>query len=223
MKWLVWLLILLNVALFGYFQLSEMQAAGARQGHEPIQAEQIKLLAKEQLAALVESAPVKPPEDTAVPMPETPACYEWGSFPATSVPRVRNVLQQLGLEFSVRQTEEKQAVRYWVYIPPLASLQEAQARSDALLALGVAETFVVQEVRWRNAISLGIFSDKASADRLTQELRNRGVLDVVSGIRNQERDQSSFLIKNLAPGRVEEISRLRPDFPYAELSPAACQ
>ena len=39
MKWLVWLLVLLNVALLGYFQLSGMQTEGVRPGHEPVLAE----------------------------------------------------------------------------------------------------------------------------------------------------------------------------------------
>lgn len=223
MKWLVWLLVLLNVALLGYFQLSGMQAESVRQGHEPVLAEQMTLLSKEQLAAMTELSPGTGAGETTVPLADALACYEWGSFPAASVPRARSILEQLGLEFTVHQTAATEAIRYWVYIPPLKSQQEAEARSDALRLLGVAETFVVEEARWRNAISLGIFSDKTLATRLAQELRSRGVLDVVSEVRNQGGGQSSFLIRELSAARAEGIGAHRPDFPYMELKQVACQ
>lgn len=223
MKWPVWLLILLNIALFGYFWLTGMQADGVRPGHEPIQPEQMTLLSKEQQALMAESSPNTETVGASVPLAETLACYAWGSFPAASVTKARNILEQLELEFTVHQTAAKEAVRYWVYIPPLKSQQEAQARSDALRQLGVAETFVVQEARWRNAISLGIFSDKTLATRLAQELRGRGVLDVMSEVRNQGGGQSSFLIRELSATRAEEIGAHKPDFPYMELKQIACQ
>lgn len=215
MKKLVWILILLNVALFGYFRLGEMAASGTP-GREPLAAERLQLLSPEQLAALPKSAPPEAAPADAL------ACYEWGGFSDAYVPRASSVLEQLGLEFSVKQVAANAAARYWVYIPPLKSLQEAQARSNALHALGIRDVFIVQDARWRYAISLGIFRDEAPAARLAQELRSRGVGDVASGARSGSAAQNSFLIKNMLMSRAGEIERLRPDFPEAELRQIAC-
>lgn len=214
MKWLVWILIVFNVVLFGYPRLSEMAASG-QPGQAPLQAERMQLLTPEQLAAIPESAPATPVDSL--------ACYEWGSFPDASVARARNVLDQFGLEFSVKQMTAGEAVRYWTYIPPLKSLQEAQVRSNALSAMGIKDIYVVQDARWRYAISLGIFRDEAPAARLAQELRNRGVRDAVSGTRSAEGGQNSFMIRNMLVSRAQEIDRLKPDFPYAELRQTACE
>lgn len=218
MKWLVWLLILLNVVLFGYFKLSEPQPPGMQPGHEPIQSESLKILTPEQLAALPQ-----PPPAVAAPAAPPLACYEWGSFPAGSVPRARNILDKFGLGSELRVIAPQEAVRYWVYIPPRRNMQAAQARVNELAALGVQESFVVQEQQLRYAISLGVFRDEASASRLAEEVRSRGVKDVVQDIRNQEAGQSVFLIKNVTAGMAEEIGKLRPDFPHSELRPVACQ
>jgi hypothetical protein len=110
-----------------------------------------------------------------------------------------------------------------VYIPPRRSLRAAQARIEELRTLGVAETFIVQEAQWRNAISLGIFKDEALATHFADDLRSRGVNDVVKAARNQEGGQSVIYIRNAPGNTAEEIRKYKPDFPYAELKPTVCQ
>lgn len=222
MKWVAWLLIVLNIALFGYFRLSEPQVAGIRPGHEPIQPESMKILTPEQVDAMPIAPAVQ--ENTAPPVPEHAAgCYEWGSFPAISVARARNILEKFGLEANVRIIAPQEAVRYWVYIPPRKNMQDAQARIDELRALGIEETFVVQEPQWRYAISLGVFKEEALATRLAEDVRSRGIANVVKAVRNQENGQSVFYLKDVTDSQAAEIGKFKPDFPSSELKPVACQ
>jgi hypothetical protein len=222
MKWLVWLLLILNVVLFGYFKLSEPMPKGTQPGHEPVQAESMQILTPEQLAAL-------PKAPSAIGAPASPeavqqvACYEWGSFPSGSVARARRVLEKFGLETNVLVVAPQEAIRYWIYIPPLKNLKAAQARSDELRFRGVQDSFIVQEAQWRYAISLGVFKEEAGAIQLQEEMRSRGVLDAVKGVRNDESGQSVFLIKNVTAGVAEEIGKFRPDFPSSEIRQVPCQ
>jgi hypothetical protein len=222
MKWFVWLLLILNVVLFGYFKLSEPMPKGIQPGHEPVQADSMKILTPEQLSALPKTSPVT--DATALPVAvQQVACYEWGSFTSASVTRARHILEKFGLETHVLVVAPQEAMRYWLYIPPLKSLRAAQTRNDQLRSLGVAESFIVQEPQWRYAISLGVFKEEAGAIQLQEELRSRGVLDAVKGVRNDESGQSVFVIKNMTAGVAEEVGKFRPDFPSSELRQVACQ
>jgi hypothetical protein len=222
MKRFIWLLLILNIVLFGYFKLSEPVPKGIQPGHEPVQADSIQILTPEQLSAL----PKTPSATDASGLPaavQLVACYEWGSFPSSNVAGVRHILEKFGLETNVLVVAPQEAMRYWVYIPPLKSLKAAQARSEELRSRGVQDSFIVQEPQWRYAISLGVFREEAGAIQFQEEMRSRGVLDAVKGVRNDESGQSVFLIKNVAAGVAEEIGKFRPDFPSSELRQVACQ
>jgi hypothetical protein len=222
MKWFVWLLLILNVVLFGYFKLSEPMPKGIQPGHEPVQADSMKILTPEQLSALPKTFSAS--AESVVPLAvQQVACYEWGSFPSGRVARVQHILENFGLEANVLVVAPQEAMRHWVYIPPLKSLRAAQTRSDELRSLGVQESFIVQEAQWRYAISLGVFKEEAGAIQLQEEVRSRGVLDAVKGVRNDESGQSVFLIKNVTVGVAEEIGKFRPDFPSSELRQVPCQ
>lgn len=221
MKWVVWLLIVLNIALFGYFKLSEPLQAGIQPGHEPMRPESLKIVTQEELAALPKNQAAAEP--VAPVMLEQAGCYEWGSFSSNNIARARGVLEKFGQAISVRVAAPQEATRYWVYIPPRKNPQEAQARIDELRAAGISDTFLVQEGRWRHAISLGVFKEEASAQRLAEELRSRGVPDATSAMRNQEGRQFVIDIKDMPSSMAEEIRQLKPDFPYSEIREVGCQ
>jgi len=227
MKRLVWVLLAVNVALFGYFRLPGAQPGESRIGHEAISPEKLKILTPEELAALPKKAPEPVPPAQApaapVPAPQPHACYDWGYFSTVDLPRARHILDKFSLDVSVRQQTSKDATRYWIYIPPRKSMEEAQAKVGELSALGVEESFIVEEPRWRYAISLAMYKDEALATRYLEELRKRGVRSAVKGVRNHESGQSSFHIKNMSEATAGEIGKLKPDFPGSELKQVACQ
>jgi hypothetical protein len=227
-KWLFWLLLAVNGLLFGYFELSKPLSGGMQPGHEPIAADKMKLLTESEVAAMPKTAvpdPVSVPltEQPALPAIEQVACYEWGSFTGKRIERARTVIDKLGLESKVETVANREAIRYWVYIPPLPSFEEAQARNEALHSLGIDNTFIVKDAQWRNAISFGVFKDENLATRLAGEMRNRGVTDVVKAVRNQEGRQFLIALDKVPDSKAEEIRRQKPDFPYSELKQVECK
>jgi hypothetical protein len=101
-------------------------------------------------------------------------------------------------------------------------MEDAQTKVGELSALGVDESFIVEEPKWRFAISLAMYKDEALANRFLAELHKRGVRSAVKGVRNFENGQSSFHIRNLAQEVADEIGKLQPDFPGSELKPVEC-
>jgi len=224
MKWLIGLLLLINAAVFGYFKLLDTHPSESRVGHEPISPEKLRIVTRAELDAL----PKKSPEPA--PIPATPTvpppqlfCYEWGNFSVTDVLRARAILDKFSLDFGVKQKTTKDATRYWIYIPPRKSLEEAQAKVSELNSLGIVESFIVDEARWRYAISLGIYKDENLANRFLDDLRKHGVRSAVKGVRNHENGQSSFFIRNMSTDTARELGKLRPDFSGSELKQVGCQ
>lgn len=228
MKWLVWLLLLVNALLLAYFRLGPLHHVEPVAGHEAIEPGKLKILTPEELSGLPKTdptptptAPTQPPPAAA--QPTAANCYEWGSFAGADVLRARGVLDKLSLQVVARQQNPQDATRYWVYIPPRRTLEEAQAKVDELKTLGITESYIVQEPLWRFAISLGVFKDEALASRFLDDLHNRGARSAVKGRRNHEGGQTSYTIKNVAQGQVDAFDKLKPDFPGSEFKQIDCQ
>jgi len=227
MKWIVWLFVIVNILLLTFFNLDLSPPASVPTNHQPLQAEKIKLLTPKEIEALPrketevkEIVAVAPPVDTA---PVQVACYEWGSFSVASLRKARSILTKYSLDATVKQQSLQEATRYWVYIPRLASAEAAQAKVEELHALGVEDFFVVQEPQWHNAISLGVFKDEQLAAKLLEELKSKGVVSAVKGVRNHEKGQASLFISNMSADTAAEIEKLKPDFPGSELKQVTCQ
>ncbi|MEO8419325.1 MAG: hypothetical protein ABI475_11440 [Methylophilaceae bacterium] len=187
-----------------------------------MQPDKIKLLTPAEIEAL----PAPPEAADAQPLAAAPVqygCYEWGSFSTASLPRARNILAKFSLNSAVKQKTSQEATRWWVYIPRQQSLQTAQAKVEELRKLGVQESFVILELQWRYAISLGVFKDEQLATKLLDELKARGVVSAVKGMRNQESGRASLLIDQMSSVMASEIDKLKPDFPGSELKQVTCQ
>ncbi|HEY8354947.1 MAG TPA: SPOR domain-containing protein [Methylophilaceae bacterium] len=216
MKWLLGLLTA-NLALLAYFSLGMPSAVELRIDEPPLNPEGIRLLAAEEIEALPRRAAA-----ASVPVQEF-ACYEWGTFPRTSLASAQSHLSRLALESRVIEHTPQEATRYWVYIPNVGSMQRAQAHMDELRALGVTDMVVVQDQRSANVISLGVFKDEQLATKLLEDLRSKGVSNAVKGVRNQERGRSSLYISNMPLTLVPELESLQVEFPGSELKRVTCQ
>jgi hypothetical protein len=225
MKWVVGLLLVANALLFAYFKLSQLPEGAEVTIQQPLHPEKIKVLTSQDVAHLeTEAAPESSDDGDAAPEKVvTYACYEWGNFSAENLPKARNVLTKFALEYTVKQETPTEAVRYWVYIPPLPSVQAAQSKIEELKALGVTESFILQEPQWRNAISLGVFKDEQLAAKLLEELKGRGVRSAIKGARNSGKSQASLIVQHVSNDMVAELDKLKPDFAGSELKPVTCQ
>ena len=82
-------------------------------------------------------------------------------------------LRALQMEASLREIEMQGQMRYWVYLAPLNSSQEAFRKLRELQAAGI-DSYVIPKGSLENGISFGIFSEIERAQVLTKELQDRG-------------------------------------------------
>jgi hypothetical protein len=219
MRLVLWLLILANVLLLAYFNLPKPVAVDLQITEAPLNPEKIKLLKPEEIEAL----PKRVVET--VPTAQIPqfGCYDWGTFSRAKLASARSFLNRYTLDVTVNQQTAEEATRYWVYIPSLRNAAAAQAKVEELRALGVEEMYVVQDQQSRNAISLGVFKDEQLATKLLEDLKSKGVVSAVKGVRNQEQGRASLYIRNMSSELVPEIEKLQPDYPGSELKQVTCQ
>lgn len=240
MKKLVLLLVLINLILLSYFNLDHILPSAPKVTAVAINPEKIKLLTQQQIEALpkktAESSPATPePAASSVSASDTAktsntasvqttgtSCYEWGIFSATSLTGAQSAASHLSLQPTVKEQTSLEAKRFWVYKPPLKSTEAAQIKASELKALGVQELFVVQDAKWKNAISFGIFEDEKLATNLLKELRAKGVKDVIKASRNQGKGHTSLVFNKLTDAEVAELRKLKPAFPEADLKEVSC-
>jgi len=222
MKWLVLILLIANFGLLGFFLASDYMLAhqdAVVTPPPPPYTGAIKLLSEADVAALPKKAPAPAP---AVSVTPTESCYEWGSFnPADSV-RALTELKKLDLQITDQPVTKMESARYWVYIPPLNSLEDAQAKNEEIKALGVEDTLILQDTQWKNAISLGIFKNEALANKYIDKLHGMGVDNAVKQKHGQGKTETSYIIRHVQPEQLVKLTALKPHFSAGELKQVDC-
>lgn len=153
----------------------------------PRSTEQAPALTEEGVAGLrllsevaVPSAPVPASAEDAGSATEEPAaraknCYTIGPFAdAAQAMRLVDEIGARGLAASRRDIERQEVAGYWVYLPPSRNRARALAMAGELARKGVKDYYVVPSGDFENAISLGLFSEPARAERRAAYIRALG-------------------------------------------------
>lgn len=223
MKWVVFALLVLNFALLGFYLASSYMAEPqeAVVATRPPYNGPIRLLSAQDLAALPKKTP-----DPAAAAPEirnVESCFEWGSFNTADAARALAALRKLDLKVTAKKIPRQESTRYWVYIPPLKTLEEAQAKNEEIKALGVEDTMILQDAQWRNAISLGLFKEESLASKFVDKLHGMGIANATKVTRGQGNNQTSYLIRHASPQQAIKLAELKPNFSAGELKQIDCQ
>ena len=107
-------------------------------------------------------------------------CFTLGPFHSSEDrDDVRRRLQEVSTRISGRETEALVEKGYWVFMPPYATLLEANKELLALQALGLKDIGIIYDGEWTNAISLGYFLRQENAQRRKQDLERKGHKPVI--------------------------------------------
>ncbi len=104
------------------------------------------------------------------------ACVSYGPFPSADASGQGMArLKTAGLTPSQRTVPGKAKLGYWVFLPPFSSRREADAAADLLRKKNVKDIYVVADEANRNAVSLGVFSQKDGAIQREKDIRKLGL------------------------------------------------
>lgn len=123
---------------------------------------------------LAPNAAPEPAAQAAAPsaLPASVACRAFPPIDEDRAVALRSALEQSGARVDARRIE--QGASYLVYLPPAASLAEAQQRLAELRRIGRDDAFVIQDGPLRLAISLGLFRFESAARSMLDQLARAG-------------------------------------------------
>jgi hypothetical protein len=219
MKRFFWLLVFINLGLLAYFNMGYILPGKPEIKLTEINPDKIKLLSQAEIDSLPKKAESSAPVVVAQPVA---MCFEWGIFSDASLTTAQKTLAKMAIQATTKEENSNQPKRYWVYKPPVKTTAEAQKKAAEFKELGVEDLFVVQEEKWKNAISFGIFEDEQLAEKLVQELRTKGIKNVEKILRTNGKGHHSLLLGSINENEIAELKKLKPDFPAAELKEVSC-
>lgn len=112
--------------------------------------------------------------------PEVPVCYRYGPIPNLKESNLLSEwLDDRGILYKQRQTDEQERQLFWVYLTPRDSRASAEAAMKDLKLKGVKDIRLINEGDLSNAISLGLFSSQAAINRRLNEIKAKGYQSVV--------------------------------------------
>lgn len=79
-----------------------------------------------------------------------------------------------GSQATLRSDERREVTSTWVFLPPLASREAADARVREMQAANIDDIYVIPRGDMANAISLGLYSQNDTLQRRVSQLEGRG-------------------------------------------------
>jgi cell division septation protein DedD len=150
-----------------------------------------------------------------------PRCTSVGPFrelsqAATAAATLRNA----GFAPVQRVGEGDVWIGYWVYIPSIASEQEANEILARVRAEGIADSYVIPNTDSGNLVSLGVFSEISGVGRRRDQVRALGFEPQV--VDRTRRATVYWVDVGLAPGQVLDFDALQPPGRIIRLEQRAC-
>ena len=217
MRVLFLLLVLANAGFLAWVQLfaGEGEQRDPRPLNRQVAADQVRILGPREIAA---AAPAKPEAARPAPDAEARACVEWGSFTVTDAARAEKALEPLALGARLSQRRVEELAGWWVYIAPQGNRPTAAKKAAELKTIGIDDYFVVlEEGRWRWAISLGVFKSEDAANSRLAMLRAKGVRTAQLGQRETQVQKLLFQTRRVDAALAARLAELAQAFPGSEL------
>jgi hypothetical protein len=220
MRAFVFLLILANLLFLAWSQgyLGSSSNPDSLRVQQQLLADQIRIVARDEPPAEMVKTESAAKTDEKKPVQ---ACILVGDLPIAEIDRLESLLAEKWPAFKAERTKVTGSASYWVFIPPMASKQEADNKAAELKKLGIPEFYVVQESGPNNrAISLGLFSSREAATAHLEMLRAKGVNSARIAERNVK-PLSAWLEIN-GPAALTESLRQALAEALPESKPGAC-
>ena len=194
-------------------------------GREPqrtaqqIAPESLRVLTAAEIAKLRSVS--QPSKDSAVTLSQS--CIEFGDFSGEVLAQVQPRIDALGLKDRLATVQVEAPGWYLVYMPPMKTRAEADARArDLRQQSGVKDLFVIGEASpMRNGIALGSFRDRELASGFLAELESRGVKGARLADKPSTVGATRFRVRDVDPTLAQQLTRLQEDFPQQKLAPCS--
>jgi hypothetical protein len=176
MKWIIYLLLLLNIAMFvWHFQSGEVADVPSSVASGRDEATLSLVLLKERRQQKQQEI--------------TRWCYSLGPFEDKQQASLASgILKTAGIDAKRRLSKDARRKAYWVLLPPAESREVAQKSVARLKELKVMDYFLVVTGDKTNAVSLGVYSQFESAHRRIKEMQDLGFKPIFEKVELPKRE-----------------------------------
>ncbi|MBV1774478.1 SPOR domain-containing protein [Burkholderiaceae bacterium DAT-1] len=179
---------------------------------------------KESVAQKDDKAATKSVHDKVVEKASEKMCVVWRGIDPEQLSIVKRKLASVPgkLDFDVHLPEGPS--RFWVYIPPRASLADAQRKAQEITERGMEDNFVVNDGgKWQNAISLGVFSSREAAERRLADLKQHNVQSAIIRAKDDSLRTATLTFKAMDVGQADEIAKLNKSARGSVIASQRCE
>lgn len=211
MRTLFYLLLFANLSLFAFTRLDTVGAGEGVRLSEQVNADKIRLLTPQQVAAL------GPEKQAAL----ADICAEWGPFGETERVRAQTDLEPfaLGKLLTLRRIDNGGTLAYL----PAASRAAAERRAGQLKAAGVREAVAVEASPQRFVVALGTFRSEEAARAALADLARQGVTGGQTGPRPPSLPMTMLVVRDPPAPVVARLKELQAAYPGAEIRLGTCE
>lgn len=161
MKWLIYILLLVNLGLFVW--------------HYQPNADMRRKQADDQLTRLILLTEFEQQLKSAADEDGIPRCFSLGPFTRKqSFVEAKEGMEKQGVDVFSRVSSERVRNGYWVMLPASKTSNQAKVQIQKLKDRGLKDYFLVATGEMKNAISLGVFSKSKLAKRRLDEVEEQG-------------------------------------------------
>lgn len=220
MRGLFFALLLINLLVAGWAALTSAPQTAVDWKAREFHPERVRVLAAGETGKKTAATAV--PVDAAAA--EARQCLVWAGIPDNDLPEARRLLAGLKARITVREARGEDRPRFWVYLPPANSTQDAEKKIATLREQGLSgsDYFVVRDPGpLRNAISLGVFSTLEAARFRHAGLQEKGITGAEVGQRDTIH-VGEFWAFDAAEATRDELNRLAAQVRSSEIFKRDC-
>lgn len=183
---------------------------------------------------------VKTPQQTIVVAKEAPpekkrppklkksteqACFTFGPFTKSKlVAKATKAASALGVHVEQRQQSKRTPKGYWVYLPASKSYQAAKRKITQLKKKGLKDLFIMGKGARKNAISLGLFKSKKTAEDRFKQVKKLGLKATFeTQYRLSEQSWLDMSVAGDQTAAVASLTEVAENFSGASLVQRKCQ
>lgn len=206
------LLLLANLALFGYTRLDAYGGGEPQRITEQVQPDKIRLLSPQEVAAL---GPAKAASLADV-------CVEWG--PLSDSERARAVAELAPLGVAALVSSRRVEIEgYPVLLTGFATRAAAERRAADFKTRGLGELPIVETSGGTFAISFGAYRTEQAANGRADALAQQGVGPLRVGPRRGGIAQSMLVLRDPPQPAVARLREIAPSYAGTDIRVGACE
>jgi hypothetical protein len=216
MRFLFFLLLVINGALAAHIWLSESRGPGEDPKKREINPDAMKLVAvTDPKAAASSAARVNAAKQLAESVAQG-ACVELAVKP-TDAPKVQQSLAELNLGDRLSERKLEEVSRWWVFVPA-----GPRAAQDTLVASLKRQGIKDISLQADNAISLGVFSSEEAAAKQLAEVQGKGARSAQKAPRSTQVKEQLFIVREPDTNLVARLTLLSAELAGSNLKAATC-